>query len=64
MKYIVAYAAGLLGFSPIISQSRLLFENRRCSQAVVAHAFNPIMEAEAGGSLSPRPVWSKEQVSE
>jgi hypothetical protein len=26
---------------------------------VVAHAFNPsIQEAEAGGSLSSRPVWS------
>jgi hypothetical protein len=35
----------------------------RRNQAVVAHAFYPITwEAEAGGFLSSRPVWSTERV--
>jgi hypothetical protein len=35
--------------------------SRLSSQAVVAHAFNPsTWEAEAGGFLSLRPVWSTE----
>jgi hypothetical protein len=39
--------------------SSFLFLNDPINQAVVAHTFNPsTQEAEAGGSLSPRPAWS------
>jgi hypothetical protein len=40
-----------------------IFNNVMRNWAVVAHAFNPsTWEAEAGGFLSSRPVWSTESV--